>query len=78
MPGMGWKEVCIQESGGQRNMKCMTWHAGKEKVINVICVLKCEAKKTAAAGEAASNLREIRVSRPFLHRNFFSKGLERF
>ena len=43
-------------------MKCMTWNADKEKVINVICVLKCEAKKTAAAVEAASNLREIRVS----------------
>ena len=46
-------------------MNCMTWNADKEKVVNVICVLKCEAKKMAAAGEAASNLREIRVSELF-------------
>ena len=46
-------------------MKCLTWNEDKEKVIHVICVLKCEAKKTAAAGEAASSLREMRVSRFF-------------
>ena len=62
MPGIERKEDCLQGSGGQRNMKCLTWNADKEKVVNVICVLKCEAKKMAAAGEAASKLREIRVS----------------
>ena len=61
MPGIEWKEDCLQGSGGQRNMKCLTWNADKEKVINVICVLKCEARKTAAAGETASNLEKIRV-----------------
>jgi len=61
MPGIEWQEDCLQGSGGQRNMNCMTWNADKEKVVNVICVLKCEAKKMAAAGEAASNLREIRI-----------------
>ena len=61
MPGIEWKEDCLQGSGGQRNMQCMTWNEDKEKVVNVICVLKCEAKKMAAAGEAAANLREIRV-----------------
>ena len=65
IPGIDWKEDCLEGSGGQRNMKCMTWNADKEKVINVICVLKCEAKKMAASGQASTNLEEIRVSSYF-------------
>ena len=42
-------------------MKCMTWSEDKEKVVNVMCLLKCEAKKIAAAGEAASSLDDVRV-----------------
>ena len=63
MPGIDWKEDCLEGSGGQRNMKCMTWNEDKEKVVNVICVLKCEAKKMAASAQASTKLDEIRVSR---------------
>ena len=63
MPGIDWKEDCLEGSGGQRNMKCMTWNADKEKVINVMCVLKCEAKKVKGASEAGAYLHEIRVSK---------------
>ena len=63
MPGIDWKEDCLEGSGGQRNMKCMTWNEDKEKVVNVICVLKCEAKKMAASAQASTKLEEIRVSR---------------
>ena len=52
---------CLQSSNGQRNMKCMTWKEDAEKVINVICLLKCEAKKMAAVGDADRMLDEIRV-----------------
>ena len=61
IPGIEWKEDCLKGSGGQRNMKCMSWKANKEKAINVVCLLKCEAKKTAAAGEATKDLEEIKV-----------------
>ena len=71
MPGIEWKQECLAGSGGQRNMKCMTWRENKDKVINVMCVLKCEAKKMTAAGEAAASLQDIRVrffiNLPFLH-----------
>ena len=63
MPGIDWKENCLKGSGEQRNMKCTTWNADKEKVINVICVLKCEAKKMTASAQASAKLEEIRVSR---------------
>ena len=63
MPGIDWKEDCLEGSGGQRNMKCLTWNADKEKVVNVMCVLKCEAKKMAASGQASNKLEEIRVSK---------------
>ena len=46
-------------------MKCMTWKEDTEKVINVICLLKCEAKKMAAAGNADRMLDEIRVNMYF-------------
>ena len=42
-------------------MKCMSWKENKEKVVNVVCALKCEAKKTAAAGEAVEHLEKIKV-----------------
>ena len=61
IPKIVWKEDCIQGSGGQRNMDCMIWEENKEKVINVVCLLKCEAKKFSAAEQAADTLREIRV-----------------
>ena len=61
MPGIEWKQKCLEGSGGQYNMKCLKWSENKEKVVNVICLLKCEAKKMAAAGEAAASLEEIRV-----------------
>ena len=63
MPGIDWKEDCLEGSGGQRNVKCMTWNAEKEKVINVICALKCEAAKVKEASEAEAHLAEIRVSK---------------
>ena len=66
MPGIEWKQDCVAESGGQQNMNCMKWNEDKERVVNVICLLKCEAKKMAAAGEAAASLREIRVSVKFI------------
>ena len=61
MPGIEWQQECLTGFGGQRNMKCLTWKADKDKVINVMCVLKCEAKKMAAAGEATAGLQDIRV-----------------
>ena len=61
MPGISWKPDCLSGSDGQLNMDCMTWSEDSEKVVNVVCLLKCEAKKIAAAGEAASSLDEIRV-----------------
>ena len=42
-------------------MKCMSWQENKEKVVNVVCALKCEANKAAAAGKAAEHLQEIKV-----------------
>ena len=46
-------------------MKCMAWKEDKEKVVDVICLLKCEAKKMAAAGDADRVLDEIRVNMYF-------------
>ena len=62
IPNIEWVDDCLQNSDGQRNMKCMTWKEETEKVINVICLLKCEAKKMAAAGDADKVLDEIRVN----------------
>ena len=62
MPGIEWKQDCLGQAQGQRNMKCMTWSEDKEKVVNVMCLLKCEAKKVSAAGMASEQLQEIRVS----------------
>ena len=61
VPGIEWKEDCLKGSGGQHNMKCTSWKANKDKAINVMCLLKCEAKKTAAAGEATSDLEKMKV-----------------
>ena len=65
IPQIEWADDCLQSSGRQRNVKCMTWNEHKDKVINVICLLKCEAKKMAVAGEAAKMLDEIRVTFSF-------------
>ena len=46
-------------------MKCMAWKEDKEKVVDVICLLKCEAKKMAAAGDADRVLDEMRVNMYF-------------
>ena len=61
MPGISWQQDCLQGSSGQHNMNCMTWSEDKEKVVNVICLLKCEAKKPAAAEEASSKMDKIKV-----------------
>ena len=62
IPGIEWQQDCIRQAGGVKNMKCMKWAAEKDKVVNVICLLKCEAKKVVSAGKASENLRKIRVS----------------
>eukprot|EP00794_Sanderia_malayensis_P008627 gene8627-9557_t len=62
MPGIEWKENCITQPGNnKRSLKCMTWNEGKEKVVNVICLLKCEAKKYSSAGSSVKELKEIRL-----------------
>ena len=61
MPGIAWQQDCV-DTEGQNNVKCMEWSEDREKVVNVICLLKCEAKKVGAASNAADNLQEIRVS----------------
>ena len=43
-------------------MKCLAWSEDAEKVVNVMCLVKCEAKKVAASTSATENVREIRVS----------------
>ena len=58
--GLEWKEDCVQSTGG-RNMKCLSWNEAKEKVVNVICMLKCEAKKLAASNSAMLKIKENRV-----------------
>eukprot|EP00794_Sanderia_malayensis_P008625 gene8625-9555_t len=62
MPGIEWKENCITQPGNnKRSLKCMTWNEGKEKVVNVICLLKCEAKKYSSAGGSLRELSNIRL-----------------
>eukprot|EP00794_Sanderia_malayensis_P008626 gene8626-9556_t len=62
MPGIEWKENCITQPGNsKRSLKCMTWNEGKEKVVNVICLLKCEAKKYSSTGASVKELKEIRL-----------------
>eukprot|EP00112_Aurelia_sp_Birch-Aquarium-sp1_P001545 Seg1167.1 transcript_id=Seg1167.1/GoldUCD/mRNA.D3Y31 product="hypothetical protein" protein_id=Seg1167.1/GoldUCD/D3Y31 len=72
MPGIAWQQDCI-DAEGQNNVKCMEWSEDREKVVNVICLLKCEAKKVGAASGAADSLQEIRV---LLNRYKESKILE--
>ena len=43
-------------------MKCLSWDESKEKVVNVICLIKCEAKKSASSAEASKIIQESRVS----------------
>ena len=61
MPGMEWQQNCIDVQG-QNDMKCLTWNEDSEKVVNVMCLVQCEAKKVSAVAAASQNLREIRVS----------------
>ena len=62
MPGIEWKEDCALPGETAHNVKCMVWNEDKEKVVNVICILKCEAEKLSSSENAISNLRDIRVS----------------
>ena len=71
MTGIELKDNCLEGSSGQRNMTCISWNVEKERVINVVCVLKCEASKVAAAGKASNNLEGIKVSRDYLQTNQF-------
>ena len=61
MPGVEWKQDCLTAAQGEKNMKCMTWSEDKEKVVNVMCVLKCEARKVSASGMASEDVKKIRV-----------------
>ena len=61
MPGIEWQQSCIDEAG-KHNMKCLTWSEDAEKVVNVMCLVKCEAKKVTASSTATGHVREIRVS----------------
>ena len=58
---MEWKEDCIKTKGG-KFMKCLSWDESKEKVVNVICLIKCEARKSASSAEASKIIQESRVS----------------
>lgn len=63
MPGIEWNEDCQTDNDqGQHNMKCMKWNEDHEKVINVICIVECEAKKFSSSSSAYGKLDEIRVS----------------
>ncbi len=62
MPGIEWKDECLPEPGDtKRTMKCLTWNENKEKVVNVICLLKCEAAKYTASGSGKSDLDNTKV-----------------
>ena len=57
MPGIQWNVDC-----DGKMLKCLTWNENAEKVVNVMCLVKCEAKKVSAAKSADQKLQEIRVS----------------
>ncbi len=42
-------------------MGCMVWNEEKEKAVNVICLLKCEADKYQASGSARTQLANVKV-----------------